>query len=352
MPVSVTSTLRNLTNDQLLSSTRIAVSDERRAALAVLEHLQVIQDRKIYLERGFPSLFEFCTKELGYSNGAAQRRIQAMRLMKEVPEVQEKIQSGQISISSAAQIQSFLQLEKKEDHAYTKTEKLELLATCEGKSSRDVEKELARRNPEVVRRDSIRAVDEDNMRLTITVSDDLWRKIERLRALRSHTKAHLKTEELLAWLVELGLDKADPVRKAERAQKRSKHRDSFASSERDDRADFDSLPTSEVRVRQTGLPRAESVLSSKSPRARRERTRYINAEVTHRLSQSQKGGCSYVDPRTGRRCGSPYFLQRDHIEPYSEGGSNDAANLRWYCGPHNRARNAVIREGTRFYQAV
>ncbi|MEK7356966.1 MAG: hypothetical protein AAB250_10980, partial [Bdellovibrionota bacterium] len=70
--------LNKLQNDDIVRSMHTAVNDESRATTWVLRHLEVIQERKIFLERGYPSLFEFCVGEFGYSNGAAQRRIQAM----------------------------------------------------------------------------------------------------------------------------------------------------------------------------------------------------------------------------------------------------------------------------------
>ncbi len=37
-------------------------------------------------------------------------------------------------------------------------------------------------------------------------------------------------------------------------------------------------------------------------------------------------------------CTATAFLQYDHIHPYAKGGPTVLANLRRWCGPHNRAR--------------
>ncbi|MEK7356355.1 MAG: HNH endonuclease signature motif containing protein, partial [Bdellovibrionota bacterium] len=196
--------------------------------------------------------------------------------------------------------------------SYSKGEMFDLVSACEGKSSREVEKELATRNPEFIRRETVRAVDADNMRLSLTIKDDLWRKIERLKALRSHTNVSMKNEELLEWLVELGLDKADPVRKAERAADRKEGKQV-------------SLPAPEV------TPHQSSETDQPTPH-----TRYIEASERHELAKTHSDGCDFVDQKTGKRCGSQFLLQRDHIVLFSDGGANDAENLRWFCGPHNR----------------
>ena len=50
--------LKQLSNTQLLSETKKLVQKERQINVLVLQHLQEIEKRKLYLDRGFPSLFE------------------------------------------------------------------------------------------------------------------------------------------------------------------------------------------------------------------------------------------------------------------------------------------------------
>jgi hypothetical protein len=78
--------ISTLNSKDLLSKTRSLVAEERRATLALIQHLEEISRRKLYAELGYASLWEFTTRELGLSEGAAQRRIQAMRLLRDVPE--------------------------------------------------------------------------------------------------------------------------------------------------------------------------------------------------------------------------------------------------------------------------
>jgi hypothetical protein len=71
-----------------------------------------------------------------------------------------------------------------------------------------------------------------------------------------------------------------------------------------------------------------------SRRAQRE-PRTIPAEVRRTVSERDGGRCTFVDPRTGRRCDERRFLEFDHIEPYALGGSATASNIRLICGVHN-----------------
>ncbi|RYZ80078.1 MAG: HNH endonuclease, partial [Proteobacteria bacterium] len=65
--------------------------------------------------------------------------------------------------------------------------------------------------------------------------------------------------------------------------------------------------------------------------------RYIKAADADAVwKRNRGGGCEYVDAVSGRRCGSAHQLQRDHVQAYSRGGSNEAANLQILCAKHNR----------------
>ena len=88
------SSIKQLSNQELLSRTKLLIQEERNLHIQVLNHLKEINSRKLYLKRGFSSLFDYCHKELGYSEGAAYRRIQAMKLCQELPETEADRESG------------------------------------------------------------------------------------------------------------------------------------------------------------------------------------------------------------------------------------------------------------------
>ena len=105
--------LKALSNQDLLSQTKSLVQKEREAHIQVLRHLREIEARKLYFSQGFSSLFDYAVRELGYSEGAAFRRIKAMRLCRDLPEAEERLQSGRLSLSSASQLQNFFEKQKK-----------------------------------------------------------------------------------------------------------------------------------------------------------------------------------------------------------------------------------------------
>ena len=65
-------------------------------------------------------------------------------------------------------------------------------------------------------------------------------------------------------------------------------------------------------------------------------TRYIPSVVRHHVWMRDQGQCTYVCPKTNRRCSSNHLLQIDHIKPFSLGGTNEVNNLRLLCVNHNQ----------------
>ena len=48
--------------------------------------------------------------------------------------------------------------------------------------------------------------------------------------------------------------------------------------------------------------------------------------------------CVYVDSASGKTCGSDTFLEKDHIHPRWDGGSDDEKNIQILCSAHNKLR--------------
>ena len=82
-----------LTDGALLAQTRKFAHLEHHLEVTVIDHLHEIHARRLHLRRGFSSLFDYAVRELGYSDSAASRRISAMKLCEELPEVRDGLQT-------------------------------------------------------------------------------------------------------------------------------------------------------------------------------------------------------------------------------------------------------------------
>ena len=95
-----------LGDQQLLDQTKRLAANQRCIEVHILDHLDEIDRRGLALRRGFSSLFDYAVRELRFTDAAAQRRIQAMRLCRRHGWVRASLQSGELSMTSAAQLES------------------------------------------------------------------------------------------------------------------------------------------------------------------------------------------------------------------------------------------------------
>ncbi len=101
---AITSTVGVLSDRALLRQTSTLVR-ERHLQGAIIDHLAEIEARRLYLQRGCSSLFDYAVRELGYSDPAAARRIGAVRLCADQPGAREKLRDGSLTLSAAAELQ-------------------------------------------------------------------------------------------------------------------------------------------------------------------------------------------------------------------------------------------------------
>ena len=130
--------LKHLTDKVLLADTKNLVAQERVISLKVIHHLKEIERRRLFSELGYASLFEYAVKDLGYAEASAMRRINAARLLKDIPEIEKKIESGALSLTNLSLAN---QLFKNED-IQDKSAKKEILEKIENASKKECQKTL------------------------------------------------------------------------------------------------------------------------------------------------------------------------------------------------------------------
>ena len=328
--------LKSLCDESLLNQTKLLVENERKITADVIKHFFELNRRKLYLARGYDSLFSMLTKEFRYCPATAMLRINAVRLMVDVPEVIEKIESVEMLVTIIANIQSFLNSEAKIQRAYTKEAKIELIETCLGKSVIEVQKEFVRRNPEIEKRESVRIISENRLRVSHSVSNALEEKLQRIKMLWTHVDPNMSREDLLDRMAEITLDQIDPVRKTARAKKRAEKAEQSKTEHAPVGSAAPIIADNSLRVPEVKVETIDSSVPTPDDSGM-VRNRQISAETNRLVYERNDGdGCAFEDETTKKRCGSHFQLQRDHIEPWSHGGSNDSDNLRIFCANHNR----------------
>lgn len=213
--------LNHIADDELLDNTRILVQKEREITLEVLRHLREIERRRLFSSLNYQSLFDYCVKHLKYSEGSAQRRIEAMRALRDLPEIEDKIESGVLSLTNVAKAQVLFRTEKKTGEGYSKTEKLELMIQLENKSTREAERVIAKENPESLSAPAkLRVINDTHSELKMTIDKEFEEKLSKLKGLLAHKIPNGTTQEILNHVMDLAIEKLDPKEKPRNSLKK------------------------------------------------------------------------------------------------------------------------------------
>jgi hypothetical protein len=100
--------LKSLSDRDLHLQTKHSVIQEKKATVLVLKFLEEVHRRKLFTEYGYSTLIKYMVSELGYSEAESWVRIQAMKLILELPAVEKKIECGTMSLTNAATLKEVL----------------------------------------------------------------------------------------------------------------------------------------------------------------------------------------------------------------------------------------------------
>jgi hypothetical protein len=308
--------LKQLDNTTLISKVVELSQKERAATVELLYYLIELDNRKLYLEAGYSSLFDFCRKKLLYSEGAAQRRILAARCVRDKPELAELLLDGKVSLCTIATAASSIR------------ESLTQVAEIVGKSKKEVEVLVAKTAPRAKPREVIKP-------LVLNGAGPNPEPVQKDPLGKEAAPTDVPSSQSLP------LPAASPEKPAEERyalkfslpkevyQKFEKVRAALSNALGKDlslEAVFTKLIDTQLKERRE-KPKA---LPSRPPSG----SRYIPSQVKREVFKRDGGRCSYVS-KDGVRCGERHYLQFDHVTPYALGGKSEAENLRLVCQAHN-----------------
>lgn len=347
----------HLNDFELHEATVRASSHEKSATLILLSHLFEMDLRKAYQARGFHSLWEYVEKGLHYSSAQTAERVSALRLLQKLPEARAAVESGGLTLTSAAQLGSFVRREKK-----TEAEARELLKQCTGKSSREVARVLAPLES-IPRADQVSRVSREKTRITIEVDEAFMALLARAKELGRNPTSTPQDVFARAMM--------EFVKKRE-VKKRNKMKNSVNRSESKMESIKESKIESEVKpsrapygtrgqecsgqgIRNTGVnpkpaqngnsptmsaPPVKSGESSPDAPVPDEYStplaRHIPARIRNQVRIRADDRCEYEDQITHFRCENRTTLELHHHYAYALGGPHSEANLSLLCWAHHR----------------
>lgn len=279
--------------EQHLEIHRKAIADAKtynQSERDLLLSLEQVDDRKIYLELGHPSLFQYCLRELKLTESQAAAMISVMRKAKSVPELKVALDTGELNVSRSKRVLSVMT----KDNAPVWIEKAKTL------TQRELELEVVRVNPKAVPGERITALTENRSELRLAISPELEAKLCRVQELVSQKeKRPCSLEDALETLTQFYLQKKDPATAI---------------------APPPSLRNADRRQAPSGRPL----------------TRAIPRSLRNRALIRDRGQCTHLDSR-GERCGSRHWVEVHHVMPFARGGDHSLSNLTTLCYGHHRA---------------
>ncbi len=323
-----TKELRYLKNSELDLRIKSLAQQERELLIQVLHVIREIDNRRLYLELSYSSLFAYLTESVGYSAASAQRRIDAARLLNEIPSLSEKIESGEIHLTQASVIQKAAREIKRTRQMLVSTEdKLDLLSSLSGKNQRETEIQVAQYfDMPLIQKSIERAQADESVRLEITLSKGQYEKLKQAQALLSHSVPSNHLADFIEYVSgrvikqKTGVNN-DLKQSRHLVRKIDKNPDSLLSAESAKSSSLHSVaePTS-LHIKHNT-----------------ETTKGFPLGIKKKIL-ARHSSCQYRDQKSDKLCGSTWFLQIDHKHSRWAGGNNEVKNATVLCSRHNNLK--------------
>jgi 5-methylcytosine-specific restriction endonuclease McrA len=310
---------------------------ERAVQVEFLLHLAEFDTRRAWAEEGYGSLWDYLLRVLHLREGAAFRRIAAMRVLRRLSVVAEALRDGRLCLSTVTVLGPLLTGENVGELVaraafLTKAEVERLVVTLQPRAAPkdglrllSPKKVQPRGTPTPVdepstpaasiataspipaalqlapppSRATLQPVSADTYSLRVTVDAALEEDLEELKALLSHKIPNGELTAVIREAVQCALEK---------------HRKRKGAAE----------PARKRKSPVAAKP-VKKIASGREP---------ISAAVRREVWKRDAGRCTWRAP-DGQRCGSTWKVELDHIQPAALGGPSTVENLRILCRSHN-----------------
>ena len=334
MEVETPNKLKTLSNDSLAAKLRDLSQRDLKLTAEIISHIREFMCRRLFLDHGSTSMFGYLVDTLGYPRATAQNRIDAARLLGDVPEIGEDLARGKINLGQITLMAMGVRQVEKENPGLkvspdqkrelveklkaTKppTDKLEN-GTCMNGSRVELNSMqliAAELNIKVSKTERVRIHQDGSVTLEVHLSKEEFEDLKRVRELNSHRNHDAKLGETVAEAAKFFLHKKDPLKLKSKT---------FA---------LEISSSSNLNANSVSPSVSRSSQMNIQPRGSRK---YISAHTVRAIHQHDRS-CRWIDSSTGKVCGSTFQLQLDHIRGIANGGGNEIENLELKCAVHNR----------------
>jgi hypothetical protein len=162
------------------------------------------------------------------------------------------------------------------------------------------------------------------VQITLTITESDLKDFDRACSVEAQKKRHApKRGEVFVKAVSSYLDKYDPVRRAERINKKSALALAAAGP-----------GLSKPAVSRPNAVRTEYKNVTKTSQAPARSREPLTAAQLNAVHNRDHGKCTHIN-ELGVRCGQDRWTEIHHVVPVSKGGSNEITNLTTLCSFHH-----------------
>jgi len=291
------------TTYEIVAELKDLLARERVTLVPILEGIARIDERKLYLDLGYDSMWAFLKRELGQSEAMIHYRLASSRMLRRFPQVAEPLRDGRLCMTVLASLAKVLTEENVD----------ELIAEAMGKPTTEVKRIVRRSDPKPVPRDVMTEAPRSSeviaaQPLPTARAQPLQTEVLTESLMRVHMTVDREYVELLAEM------RADLSHKMPGA------------------ADFEILKecmreARKARQKRKGIvdkPRADKVGKNGK----------ISQSVRRVVQERDDGRCQWPS-EDGGICGSTYRVQFHHKQDRGGGGAVTPENVIQLCEKHN-----------------
>jgi 5-methylcytosine-specific restriction endonuclease McrA len=370
---------RDCSDSELVARLPELVKAEHHAVADMIEHLVEIERRRLYLSQSVSSLYRYCIERLGYDEDAALKRHRVAKLALRLPQVLDELRAGTLHLTGLFLLAKHLT----EDNA------AELLGEARGRSRRKIEELIARwfprpdvpasivplgesvaelgsertkvgqlmlvgsSSPAAVMRPltcsgagncvpgRLEPLSPSRVRVEFTARAELYKKLEKARALLSHALPSGELGELFERALDALLERETRKRFGAKALGESRKRsaakarcEAAMAPIAPDAAETGKAPEAgEAREASEAIEGCGTKALLRAPKRARA-SRHVPVHVVRAVWGRDRSQCTHIDA-AGRRCPERRFLTIEHRTPFALGGQHSLDNLCLLCRGHN-----------------
>ncbi|MFZ4404745.1 MAG: HNH endonuclease [Pseudobdellovibrionaceae bacterium] len=343
------------------------VQTERKITEQILDLINQCQRSRTYAKLGYSSMFEYLHKGLGYSEGAAQRRLSSARLLRELPEIKSDLQNGVLNLTQISMAQTAIRKEEKvQSKKMDLAQKKEILEQLKHKNTFESKailvEALLSYSPE--EKNTISPTKDNQVQITLTLNQDQYKQLQEAQDYLSNKIKSTELKDYLLYLTKKVLQQKSPVNPRASADHTDTVKASIAASAINQTIENGTSSSTNIiagtininaadptDLLATAIPavgvvvKKEIQIENKIPTPTNipKQRPYINQALKAEVFQTAGFQCQYVSKDNQKRCGATKFLQVEHIQPIALDGASSKDNLRIFCQAHNHL--AAIESG-------